>query len=118
VFLAAVPKPSRAGKAYFAARASVEERGSLPVPPHLRNAPIPRMKTHGIGVGYRYPHEFPGADVEQQYLPHALAGTTFYEPSDQGFERQLGELMERRRARRRGGRAGEGSSTSEHEPRS
>ena len=107
-FLAAVPKSNRAGKAYFAARATVEERGSLPVPMHIRNAPVARMKHHGIGVGYRYPHDFPGADVEQQYLPDALAGTRYYEPSDQGFERQLAELMERRRERRRAGRARDG----------
>ncbi len=99
--LAALPKSNRAGRAYFAARADAERLGPQPVPLHLRNAPVARMKSHGIGVGYRYPHDFPGADVEQQYLPDRLVGTRYYEPSDQGFERQLGELMERRRERRR-----------------
>ncbi len=100
-FLAAVPKSNRSGKAYFAAKADAEALAPLPIPLHLRNAPVARMKSHGIGVGYRYPHDFPGADVEQQYLPDKLVGKRYYEPSDQGLERQLGELMERRRERRR-----------------
>ncbi len=105
-FLAAAPKSNRAGRAYFAARADAEALAPLPVPLHLRNAPVARMRQHGIGVGYRYPHDYPGADVEQQYLPDRLAGTRYYEPSDQGFERQLGELMERRRERRTDRRTG------------
>jgi putative ATPase len=106
-FLAAVPKSNRAGRAYFAARALAEAMAPLPVPLHLRNAPVARMKSHGIGVGYKYPHDYPGADAEQQYLPDRLVGKRFYEPSDQGFERQLGELMERRRERRKQRRMGD-----------
>ena len=105
-FLAAAPKSNRAGRAYFAARADAEALAPLPVPLHLRNAPVARMKRHGIGVGYKYPHDFPGADVEQQYLPDRLSGKRYYEPSDQGYERQLGELIERRRERRANSRAG------------
>jgi hypothetical protein len=44
------------------------------------------MKHHGIGVGYRYPHEFEGADVDQQYLPDELADRRYYLPTDQGYE--------------------------------
>jgi putative ATPase len=105
-FLAAAPKSNRAGRAYFAARADAEALAPLPVPLHLRNAPVARMRRHGIGVGYRYPHDFPGADVDQQYLPDRLLGKRYYEPSDQGLERQLGELMERRRERRAADGAG------------
>jgi putative ATPase len=65
------------------------------------------MKHHGIGVGYRYPHDFAGHDVDQQYLPDALAGRRYYLPSDQGYERTIGERMawregEREAARERG----------------
>ncbi len=48
------------------------------------------MKQHGIGVGYRYPHDFEGADVEQQYLPDELADRRYYLPTDQGYEATLG----------------------------
>jgi putative ATPase len=53
------------------------------------------MRSHGIGVGYRYPHDYPGADVEQQYLPDELVGRRYYEPSDQGMEQQIAARLER-----------------------
>jgi len=100
VFLAASPKSNRAGQAYFAALGDLRGVGSQPVPPHLRNAPVAGLKSHGIGVGYRYPHDFEGADVEQQYLPDRLADARYYHPSDRGAERQIGERLERLRAAR------------------
>ncbi len=44
------------------------------------------MKQHGIGVGYRYPHEFEDGDVAQQYLPDELADRRYYLPTEQGYE--------------------------------
>jgi putative ATPase len=85
-YIATAPKSNRSGQAYFAAAGDVEARGSLPVPLHLRNAGDRRMKHHGIGVGYRSPHEFEGADVDQQYLPDELAGRRYYLPTDHGYE--------------------------------
>lgn len=76
---------------------------------HLRNAPVRRRRSHGIGVGYQYPPDFPGADVEQQYLPDELAGRRYYDPSDQGMERQIGERLERLREARKRRRSGEGA---------
>ena len=85
-YLATAPKSNRAGLAYFAAAGDVEARGSLPVPLHLRNAGDRRMKQHGIGIGYRYPHDFDAADVDQQYLPDELADRRYYLPTEQGYE--------------------------------
>ena len=51
------------------------------------------MKQHGIGVGYRYPHDFEGADVDQQYLPDELADRRYYLPTDQGYEATLAVRM-------------------------
>ena len=51
------------------------------------------MKQHGIGVGYRYSHDFEGADVEQQYLPDALVGRRYYLPTDQGYEATIAARM-------------------------
>src|SRR3972149_715533 len=84
--LASAPKSNRAGLAYWAAMADVLDRGSLPVPLHLRNAPARGMRTHGIGVGYRYPHDYDGADVAQQYLPDGLSERRYYTPSGEGLE--------------------------------
>ncbi|HEY7970007.1 MAG TPA: replication-associated recombination protein A, partial [Candidatus Limnocylindrales bacterium] len=85
-YLATAPKSNRSGQAYFAAAGDVESRGSLPVPLHLRNAAHRAMKHHGIGVGYRYPPEYEGSDVDQQYLPDELANRRYYLPTDQGYE--------------------------------
>jgi putative ATPase len=85
-YIATAPKSNRAGLAFFAAVGDVEGRGSLPVPLHLRNAAHRAMKQHGIGVGYRYPHEYEGADIDQQYLPDELADRRYYLPTDQGYE--------------------------------
>ncbi len=68
-YLASTAKSNASDQAYWAALSDVLEHGSLPVPNHLRNAGDRRMKHHGIGVGYMYPHDFEGHDVNQQYLP-------------------------------------------------
>ncbi|HET8587320.1 MAG TPA: replication-associated recombination protein A, partial [Candidatus Limnocylindria bacterium] len=109
-YVASAPKSNRAGAAYFSALAEVEEKGRLPVPLHLRPSAHRRLsKEFGYGKGYRYPHDYENADVEQQYLPDELVGRIFYEPSDQGLEQAIGERLQRlRRARlekrrRRGG---------------
>jgi putative ATPase len=104
-YIASTAKSNAAGQAYWAALSDVLEHGSLPVPNHLRNAGDRRMKHHGIGVGYRHPHDFEGHDVAQQYLPdklHAM-GRRYYLPSDQGAERGIGDLLESRRAAREAG---------------
>src|SRR6476619_2875734 len=86
VFIASAPKSNRSGSAYWAAVSDVEAGGALPVPLHLRNAAHRGMKQHGIGIGYRYPHDFEGADIDQQYLPDQLAARSYYLPTDQGYE--------------------------------
>jgi putative ATPase len=101
-YVASAPKSNRAGGAYFAALADVEEKGRLPVPLHLRPSAHRRLsREYGYGKGYLYPHDFEGADVDQQYLPDALAGRVFYEPSEEGFEAQLAARLARLRAARR-----------------
>jgi putative ATPase len=104
-YIATAPKSNRAGGAYWAAAADVVEKGSLPVPNHLRNAADRRMKHHGIGVGYKLPHDYVGHDVDQQYLPDALADRRYYLPSDQGYERTIGERMAFRASEREAARA-------------
>ena len=71
-YIATAPKSNRSGARVLGGRVRRRGPGSLPVPLHLRNAAHRGMKQHGIGVGYRYPHDFEGADVEQQYLPDEL----------------------------------------------
>jgi replication-associated recombination protein RarA len=106
-YIATAPKSNRAGVAYWAAAGDVETKGSLPVPLHLRQAGDRRMKHHGIGVGYLYPQEYEGADVDQQYLPDELAERHYYLPTDQGYEatisaRQVGRAEARAAAKQTG----------------
>lgn len=79
VYLATSKKDNSAYLGVDAALAKVRETGNLPVPLHLRNAPTSLMKDLGYADGYKYPHDYPGHWVEQQYLPDELAGTVFWE---------------------------------------
>ena len=78
IYLATCKKDNSAYLAIDAALAKVRETGNLPVPLYLRNAPTSLMKELGYADGYKYPHDFPGHWVEQQYLPDELAGTIFW----------------------------------------
>ena len=78
IFLATCKKDNSAYLAIDAALAKVRETGNLPVPLHLRNAPTSLMKELGYSDGYKYPHDFPGHWVAQQYLPDELVGTEFW----------------------------------------
>ena len=65
-------------------RAAADVRAGLtgPVPAHLRDAHYPGAAKLGAGKGYRYPHDFPGGVVAQQYAPDVIAGRTYYEPTE------------------------------------
>jgi putative ATPase len=100
VFIAVSPKSDSVGRAYSAAMADVLKLGSLPVPNHLKTAGDRRMKAHGIGVGYVFPHDFEGDDVAQQYLPDELADRRYYVSGDQGHEIAIAARMADREAAR------------------
>lgn len=93
VFLATCPKSNASYVAINAAIEAVQKHGGLPVPNHLRNAPTSVAKQLGHGAGYRYPHDFPDAIVEQRYLPAELEGASFYRPTDRGQEKTIGERL-------------------------
>jgi putative ATPase len=90
-YLALAPKSNRALTAYAAARKLVRERGALPVPARYRPGSTQLDKSMGHGQGYKYPHDFAGHYVVEDYLPDALVGERIYEPADSGFERELAE---------------------------
>jgi putative ATPase len=115
-YIATAPKSNRAGLAYWAAVADVERTGSLPVPNHLRSATYRERKQHGLGVGYRYPHDYEGADVEQRYLPEELGERRYYLPTDQGYEQTIGTRMVARQDAREAARTSGGPRKS-HQPK-
>jgi putative ATPase len=115
VYLALAPKSNAVYRAFGEALRDAGERGSLPVPMHLRNAPTAFMKGQGYGAGYRYAHDAEGGVVDQEHLPEALHGRRYFRPGTAGFESELrrrqARFEELRDAdRRRGGKKEEGGS--------
>ena len=55
---------------------STKDTGTIPM--HILNAPVEGMKSLGYNEGYKYPHDYPGHIVEQQYLPDKMVGTKYY----------------------------------------
>lgn len=60
----------------------VQTKDTGEIPMHIRNAPIEKMRELGYSEGYLYPHDFPGHQVEQQYLPDKMLGTKYYKPDE------------------------------------
>jgi len=99
LYLSTAPKSNSAG-AYFKAFKLLEERGVVEVPRHLQDSSRD-AKALGHGEGYLYPHDHPEHHVGQGYLPRELLGTYFYRPSEQGYEAQVVDRLERWRAAQR-----------------
>ena len=93
IYLATAPKSNSAG-AYFKALADVEQEGKVEVPDHLKDA-TRDGRALGHGKGYKYPHNYPGHHVRQQYLPDELQGRRYYEPGELGYEREIAEWLKR-----------------------
>ncbi len=95
LYLATCPK-SNSALGFFDALAAVEKEQESDVPNHLKDGNRD-SEGFGHGKGYLYPHAYQDHWVAQQYLPDALQGKLFYEPSDQGYEHAIGEDVARRR---------------------
>jgi putative ATPase len=95
VYLSLAPKSNAVYRAYSAVRDDIDSTRNDPVPLHLRNAPTRLMSELGYGKGYKYAHDFEGGLVAQQNLPDNLVGRRYYQPTDRGFESELGERLAR-----------------------
>jgi len=93
VYLSTAPKSNSVG-GYFKALADVEEEGVFEVPDHLKDSSRDG-EALGHGREYRYPHQYPGHFVRQQYLPDRLQGRRYYDPSDQGYEKEIRRRLDR-----------------------
>jgi putative ATPase len=82
VHLANAPKSNAVIRGIGAAMSDVEKEGQGAVPRHLRDSHYPGAKPLGHGAGYKYPHDFPGAVVEQDYMPEGFEGTTYWKPEE------------------------------------
>lgn len=98
VHVATAPKSNAAYAGINRALEDVRAGRLGTVPPHLRDAHYAGAQGLGHGRGYVYAHDEPHAVASQQYLPDELVGTRYYEPSDRGYERSVGERLARVRS--------------------
>ena len=82
VYIAKSKKSNATYNAINKAIADVENKDTGTIPMHIRNAPVEGMSDFGYGEGYKYPHDYPGHYVEQQYLPDKMLGTKYYIPDE------------------------------------
>lgn len=92
-YLASCPKSNRAYMALRSAQAFVDKTGSLPVPLHLRSSKTALSKNLGYGQNYLYPHDHAKSWAKQSYWPENTEPQSFYEPSQNGFEKQIREFQ-------------------------
>ena len=94
VYLACSPKSNSAYLGINKAMQIVDETGTLPVPLHLRNAPTKLMKEIGYGADYKYPHDYLGHYVRQQYMPDELKNIRIWQCQNNGTENKLHDYMQ------------------------
>ncbi len=94
IYVACAPKSNACTNAVFAALRAVKETNVAQVPAHLQDAHYGGSAKLGHGVGYLYAHDFPNHYVRQQYLPDELVGSTFYEPTELGYEKTIREHLD------------------------
>ncbi len=108
VYLSVAPKSNALYTAYGAVQQDVEQTAAEPVPLHLRNAPTGLMKGLGYGQGYEYAHDIEGKVADMQCLPDNLRDRVYYQPTNEGLEKRIGERLEEIKRRRSGaGKSGE-----------
>ena len=95
-YLASSAKSNASYEAIGKALEAVSQTGDLPVPLHIRNAPTKLMKDIGYGKNYQYSHLGKDNFIEQEYLPVALSGKTFYNPGNNARENELRKFLKER----------------------
>lgn len=90
------PKSNSVVMAIDRAMADAEKGGFQSVPVHLRDTHYKGAEQLGAGEGYRYPHEYPGHWIPQQYAPLEAKGMPYYVPSEQGFEKEIRKIRVQR----------------------
>jgi putative ATPase len=93
VYLATAPKSNSLYVGYGKVKETINTKGYLPVPLHIRNAPTKLMKELDYGKDYKYAHDYADAYVPQEYLPEKIQGQIFYQPKEAGFEKTIKERI-------------------------
>lgn len=96
IYLATSPKSNASYKAINEAQSLVKKTGNLPVPLSIRNAPTKLMKDLGYGEDYKYAHSYDGNFTATEFLPDAIANTTFFQPGNNQREMAQREFLKKR----------------------
>ena len=93
-YIAGAPKSNAANVAIERAMGAVENTMTAPIPVHLQDSHYKGAGKLGHGEGYQYAHAYPNHYVKQQYLPDGLENEKFYEPTEQGYEKNIKEWLD------------------------
>lgn len=101
IYVACAPKSNAAYVAIGDAIRDIEQGKVQQVPPHLQDASYKGAKRLGRGSGYKYPHDYPGHWVEQDYMAEKKE---YYRPTEEGHEKEIKRILEDRKTKKRTGR--------------
>ncbi|TCU70679.1 putative ATPase [Tissierella praeacuta] len=93
VYIAAAPKSNAVYVGINNALKDIREKEIGKVPTHLKDGSYPGAKNLGNGIGYKYPHDYEGAFVQQQYLPTEFIDKKYYVPTENGYEKEIKERL-------------------------
>ncbi len=93
IYVACAPKSNASTVAISQAVSDVKEKKTAAVPKHLKDSHYAAAKKMGFGVEYKYPHNYEGGFVPQEYLPREIK-KKYYRPSDRGYEKNIGEYLQ------------------------
>jgi putative ATPase len=94
IYVACAPKSNASSSAIWKASADVQNEPTIPVPKYLKDSHYAAAKKMGFGVDYKYPHNFEGGFVAQDYL-HAGVRKKYYSPSDRGYEKNISGYLQK-----------------------
>jgi len=94
IYVACAPKSNASAQAIWNADNDVKNKPIVAVPKHLRDSHYRAAKKHGFGKGYKYPHNYPGGYVLQDYLP-GIAKGTYYQPKQAGYEKNINRYLQK-----------------------
>ncbi len=95
VYVATAPKSNAVYLGIDKALEEIKSKEIGKVPTHLRDGHYPGAKNLGHGIGYKYPHDYEGSFISQQYLPNELIGKKYYEPTENGYEIEIKKRLSR-----------------------
>jgi putative ATPase len=93
VYLSLAPKSNALYAGYGQVLEDVAKTVAEPVPLQIRNPVTSLMRAVGYGKGYKYAHDFESKTTDMTCLPESLKGRRYYEPTDQGFEKDLRQRL-------------------------